>query len=356
MTLNSGGEAASQGSEDGNVAYLVYAPSGVLLFICPILLILRLWVRSRVDGKLKADDLTALIACFFGLLTSAVLIASCQHGVGRHWADLGVIERRDSLKYLYVSRVMDKLSLDLAKCSVVLFYLRVFGKIRWFRCCCICLMVIIGGHCFAAVFAVLFQCQPPRKAWRTSIDGACIDNGQFWLANAGFSIATDVIILMLPMRLVFALRGPGLRRVALTVLFALGLFVLAASSLRMMSIDALATTSDITYDITYVMWTIIEVQVALVTANLSALGPLLGLCHQLKGRTGRYLSPSKSSDKRPGVSQSQWPQPHHADHSAMSIVIERSGEAHPEAPPNGVLQTTEFSVLYPPASDDSLRR
>lgn len=45
-----------------NDARLVYIPSAIFVVICPIIVALRVWARLRRDGKMGADDWTAIAA------------------------------------------------------------------------------------------------------------------------------------------------------------------------------------------------------------------------------------------------------------------------------------------------------
>ena len=100
-------------------------------------------------------------------------------------------------------------------------------------------------------------------------------NQTFWYANGGFSIATDVIILFIPMPLVYQLQIPRIQKIALVVVFALGGFVVITSCLRMTTINIAATSPDSTYDIASTMWTIIEPNIAIICACLPMIRPLL---------------------------------------------------------------------------------
>lgn len=109
----------------------------------------------------------------------------------------------------------------MTKMSILMLYLRIFIQ-RWFRLVCYILLVIITSYMLAAFFASVFQCTPVARAWNKSLSGSCIDLTTSWYANAGFSIATDIIILALPMQPIYASKMNTSRRNALMVVFALG--------------------------------------------------------------------------------------------------------------------------------------
>lgn len=178
-------------------------------------------------------------------------------------------------QFFWLAQIVYKAAINLTKVCIILLYLRIFNKIRWFRWACWFLLGSVASYCLASVMATVFQCSPIERSFDKSIDGHCVNNSQFWYANAGFSIATDIIILLLPMPLVYQLQVPMPQKVALMAVFALGFFVVVTSCLRITTLDILATTPDTTYDITNVMWTIIEPNVAVVCACLPILRPLI---------------------------------------------------------------------------------
>ncbi|KND87690.1 hypothetical protein TOPH_07636 [Tolypocladium ophioglossoides CBS 100239] len=292
---------------DDNNAHLVYIPAGIFAIICPVLMGLRVWARLR-GGKMGADDWTAIAALIFTLLTSGFLVASCRHGMGRHWVTIKGHDRFETLKYFFMAQVTYKVSINLSKCCILLLYLRLFHIVRWLRWSCWALLACIAIYCTASVAASIFQCHPVMRAFDKSIPGTCIDMAKLWFANAGFSIATDVIILLLPMPLVWRLKVPVAQKVALMAVFAVGIFVVVTSCLRVTTLDVFAKSPDNTYNIANVMWTIVEPNVAVVCACLPILRPfVVKLFPSLrsKGYTNTYGAPGGGTGKSRATTGSQ---------------------------------------------------
>ncbi|GLI73089.1 hypothetical protein PoHVEF18_001299 [Penicillium ochrochloron] len=151
--------------------------------------------------------------------------------------------------------------------SILMLYLRIFIQ-RWFRITCHTLLVIIASYMVAAFFASVFQCTPVPRAWDKTIAGSCIKITTNWYANAGFSIATDIIILALPMYPIYKSKTPLKRKIALMIVFALGAFVAVTSIIRMQTLNFSSTSPDTTYDIASSVWTITEENVAIICACL----------------------------------------------------------------------------------------
>lgn len=195
---------------------------------------------------------------------------------------------------------------------------------------------IVGSYCIASVIATIFQCQPLGRAFDKSIEGTCIQNNKFWFANAGFSIATDIIILLLPMPLVYQLQIPVAQKLALAGVFCLGIFVVITSCLRVTTLDILATSPDMTYDIENVMWTIIEPNVAIICACLPMLRTfVVRLFPSLrsKGSYNRNLGPSgygTKSGTNGAISQSgrDWQEIGGAKSDAVQLTAIQRSASH----------------------------
>jgi hypothetical protein len=153
--------------------------------------------------------------------------------------------------------------------------LRLFNIVRWFRYSCWALLTAVIIYCTASILVTIFQCRPMIRAFDKETPGTCIDTAKFWFANAGFSIATDIIILLLPMPLVWALGVPVVQKMALMGVFAIGIFATITSCLRVTTLDIFAKSPDNTYNVANVMWTIVEPNVAIVCACLPVLRPFV---------------------------------------------------------------------------------
>jgi len=84
------------------------------------------------------------------------------------------------------------------------------------------MLAIIVSYMIATFTAAVFQCTPIPRAWNKTIAGTCISIPENWYANAGFSIATDFIILVLPMPILYKSKLPPNQKAALMFVFALG--------------------------------------------------------------------------------------------------------------------------------------
>jgi hypothetical protein len=105
-------------------------------------------------------------------------------------------------------------------------------------------MVIVVAYGFAATVATILQCDPLSRAWDKTIPGTCFDIIAFWYANASYTIATDLILLVLPMRVIWGLQLRSMQKIAVLMVFAMGGLVTVFSIIRTTTLVASASSAD----------------------------------------------------------------------------------------------------------------
>ncbi|CAI7614805.1 unnamed protein product [Penicillium viridicatum] len=248
-------------------AFEIQVPCIVFLITTPAFVAIRLWSRAKSKSGLGWDDWTILVSSMFAVIVMALMLAACTYGFGQHIANITTPHRLMTMKLFFVSQAFYKLTMNMTKMSILMLYLRIFIQ-RWFRITCYVFLVIITSYMVGAFFASVFQCTPVARAWNKNIPGSCIDITTNWYANAGFSIATDIIILTLPMYPLYKSKIILKRKIALMIVFALGAFVVVTSIVRMQTLDFSSTSPDPTYDIASSVWTMLEENVAITCACL----------------------------------------------------------------------------------------
>lgn len=137
---------------------------------------------------------------------------------------------------LFVGEVIYGISFTLVKLSIITLYRQLFPT-RFMLLSTTILAVIVVMWGFSVVLVSLLSCIPARCFWDSvfpdyNIPTKCIDTKWFFIAISLANILTDVLLLGLPMRDTWRLRIPPLTKIAISGLFALGAFVIVASSFR----------------------------------------------------------------------------------------------------------------------------
>lgn len=115
------------------------------------------------------------------------------------------------------------LSSDLAKISLLFFYLRLSPE-RHFRILVQGLVVIFGLYALIYAMISIFGCQPIYANWDVVAQATakCIEKYPFFLAASIANIVMDFIILLLPLRIVVPLQIPRRQKMSLLFLFTTG--------------------------------------------------------------------------------------------------------------------------------------
>lgn len=342
---------------------IVLVPSVVFLAVGPLAVTIRLWSRLRTAGKIGADDLTICVSLVFAMACSAVLIVACHYGYGRHLSTLSVNNRGKALMYFYFSQFTYKISINATKASILLLYLRIFVQ-KQFRLICWTLMGFVVAFGTATTLASIFQCTPIPRAWNKNIPGVCLNTVIFWYTNAGFSIAGDLILLILPMPVLYNLKLPLNQRIALMLVFSLGAFIIVTSILRMTTLNTTAKSPDPTYECQATMWTVLEANVAIICACLpmcrillAALFPRIFSLSSSRTGDGAYGNLSKqrqgtSNNNSTGLVPSVIKSNIHSsvsgrrDSGEEYILQDRSERIAKDEEGGGIRKVTQFTVRY----------
>lgn len=72
-------------------------------------------------------------------------------------------------------------------------------------------------------FLEIFGCQPREKLWNLSLPGKCIDITVLNIASASVNFVSDLVILLLPQKIIWGLHMSVSKKLGVAALFAVGL-------------------------------------------------------------------------------------------------------------------------------------
>jgi rhodopsin domain-containing protein len=141
------------------------------------------------------------------------------------------------------------------KASILKYYLR-FPSDLAFRIVTYFTMFVAIGYSIPQAFVWSYICKPMARYWDFAVEGQCINVDGAWVSSAALNMATDIIILLLPIWLLWPLRLPTLQKVALTLTLMAGGFVCAVSIVRLQAITSGLYDPDVTnhYVINLIWW------------------------------------------------------------------------------------------------------
>ncbi|KAF3806854.1 hypothetical protein GCG54_00007104 [Colletotrichum gloeosporioides] len=193
------------------------------------------------------------------------------------------------------------------KLSVIIFYLRLFQE-SWFRKACYGLFGITTMYGIGQILAIIFVCSPVSYNW-TRWDGQhagqCGKVNIMTFVNGGTNIAIDLVLVILPVTQFITVSWTIRKKIGVSLIFLVGLFVTMSSCIRLATVAKFADTQNPTFDFKALsIWSLVEMHASVIcacmpgmTAFVRRVKPRLG-CHaehtpeqiRNKPRTGRSVA------------------------------------------------------------------
>ncbi|ESZ99047.1 hypothetical protein SBOR_0581 [Sclerotinia borealis F-4128] len=268
-----------------------YAASVILLIASTIAVGLRMTIRKIKEAKLGFDDLFISVALLLSYAQAIIIIWGTARGtVGTttlqnpETGAIIVTHHEVEISHIaFLSQVISIVTYGLLKLSVLILFRRIFiGKI--FNIVSIIAMTIVVGWSVSFFFATIFQCgTKPSWLWSSpkAVATYCADYKYIQLGHATSDVATDLLVLFIPLPIIWKLQMTMSQKLSLMCVFVLGYISTAAATARIVFIydDLYKTTTgarNLRGEETNVMlWGYVEAGVGIIAACLPTLRPLL---------------------------------------------------------------------------------
>ncbi|WYZ35715.1 hypothetical protein EsH8_X_000362 [Colletotrichum jinshuiense] len=136
------------------------------------------------------------------------------------------------------------------------------------------LAVILCQH-IIFLFVLTFQCIPINSIWDRYIPGRCLNLTAIGYAGGSFTVAYDVILIILPIPELLKLNFSTRKKLISIFMLVLGSFATVASMIRLKYLVFFAHSFDATWDnVEVVIWSTLEMNLVLICGSLPALKPL----------------------------------------------------------------------------------
>ncbi|KAI5361385.1 hypothetical protein Slin15195_G124990 [Septoria linicola] len=182
-----------------------------------------------------------LIIVSLAILTPIVALVdeTTRHGLGQ---DIWMLTPQQISRILYVSwacEIMYAVLMATTKIAILMLYLRIWqaeeARNKRFRIACYALCCVMV--CFAVTFGLLFglSCSPVSYAWErwdSTKEGTCLDVLATLFACAAINIVLDFMVCLLPIPKLTALNMSTPKKIGISFIFVLGLFVTICSIVR----------------------------------------------------------------------------------------------------------------------------
>lgn len=242
---------------------------------------LRLYTRLVVKRWFGLDDIFILLALLFTIgLTTVVLLANRHYGWDRHAYDILFDKFVPTSKIAMSAKVVFTAAATFTRLSLHCFYYRLVadsGK-TWFKWLIHANVVYTVGIFISFTFIAIFLCHPVKNYWTlTAPANSCMDEGYVTLVCGILNCVADFATTITPIPLVMGLHMPRRQRIAVAILFGLGIIVTVAGVVRTWYIYASLIKS---YDQTwyaYPLWiaATVEIDLGVICASAPVLRPLI---------------------------------------------------------------------------------
>lgn len=131
-------------------------------------------------------------------------------------------------------------------------------------------MFLVVGYNIVLVFLLIFTCNPVMKNFDVFItDGSCLDRTPLYMATAVLNMATDIILLILPIPMISKLQMPRVQKAGLICIFGVGSATCVTSGVRLFLLFPMLKTIDQTWAIvTPGIWILVEANLVIITGAL----------------------------------------------------------------------------------------
>jgi hypothetical protein len=187
--------------------------------------------RQTAPWKKCADVVCQPLA----LLNPVYDLVQIHYGFGRHQVVMLLTDVPKAHKFgqnLYIILLFYNIGLAIFKYSFLALYIRLFSVSKSLRYACYAIGILIAMWCIACVFAIGFRCTPVEANWNPEV-GKCIPMRPIFLGQSIPTITFDVLILLLPVRLIWGVQMARPAKIGVIVVFLLGGLVTIISIVRL---------------------------------------------------------------------------------------------------------------------------
>ncbi|KAF2822485.1 hypothetical protein CC86DRAFT_396723 [Ophiobolus disseminans] len=253
----------------------ILSQAGALFGAAAVVVLLRFYVRISILRSFGKDDWFMLLAFAFAIALFITYVEETKVGLGKHLAVIQAnpISYLQFLRLRQVHGILITIGIALVKISIAFFLLRfvTLKRAAWDR-----------------------RLRPPPIG---TGNAKCFNSRTFTsigLFNTSINAATDILLALLPVPLVWSLKLNLRARISLVLVLTLGLFAGIAGIVKSQKQKAALYNPDqYVYD-SFTIWWIIEYNVGMIAASLPALKPLFRRALE----TARSTAATKNSGRQ----------------------------------------------------------
>ncbi|KAI0423791.1 hypothetical protein F5Y09DRAFT_354564 [Xylaria sp. FL1042] len=247
---------------NGNV--VSYAAIGLCLTLSTVFLSLRAYATFTYFKKPYLSDYVMTVAYFAYAAFLSLLLTECRYqGYLVHEWNIRLRDLPHMLYYYLIGTCLFLVAIAFVKAAILLEWLRIFvpkgsrNSIFWISQTLLCVNILSN---VSGLFVINLTCIPHEKIWnRLMVPGHCIQGHAFDITSAAINLGIDLMILLLPQRVIWTLKISTTKRIGVAAVFTVGLLGCIAAIFRLISAIQYASSPDITYTFSALgLWAVAE--------------------------------------------------------------------------------------------------
>lgn len=251
-----------------------------------IFFVLRMYTRVLVQKTVNLEDYLCLAAWIGGIGYNVTALMMGKYGGGLHQWDVPKQNLESFSQTVYGTMVMYGPVALATKTAILLLLVRVFAPFKKLVLFTKIFLGILVAFYLPVFFVKICICTPVPHYWKKeALPGKCLNERALILADAFVSVASDVIILVLPIIASWSLHMSTQKKLRVVGLLGAGGLACGASIVRLVWIIEQGESKDATHTFMRInLWGNAEVSIGIICACLPFLASLI------KKVTGEYAS------------------------------------------------------------------
>ncbi|KAI0555031.1 hypothetical protein F4679DRAFT_525800 [Xylaria curta] len=235
---------------NGNVLCLIIMT--ILLVIATLVFTLAVYAKLIHIKKLYVEDFFAFAGfVLYVALECCVFSLIAQFGLFVHQWNVRVKDLAGILYLVHIGSELYAICLVLMKSAILLEWVRIFvpratrGVFYW-----ICHILLWTNVVFYTVILISanLSCAPFAKLWDKTLPGNCsTNNNAYDVATASYNFISDVLIFLLPQRIIWQLHLKTEKKIGIAIIFAIGISACTAAAYRLYASIEFLQKADATY-------------------------------------------------------------------------------------------------------------
>lgn len=206
----------------------IVAIVAVMTVVSTVAVILRLLGRRVSAAEYGVDDFLIVVALVLTYGLNVNELIAVHFGFGRHQLMLNLDHISKFLLNDWTIQIIFACAITVTRFSLLVFYHRIF-PVKRFTIVAIITGCILLAWWIGFIFAILFSCRPIESFWNKALIDHCVNEHTLSWGVTGSELATNVMMLVLPIPWLWDLRLACTKKLALIGLFMLGCLLVESS-------------------------------------------------------------------------------------------------------------------------------